>query len=283
MVWEAVATLLVGLAKQGKTYLATQLALCLASGRPFLGLHTRQAHVLYMSWEITLAGLYRRMENISLDCDLPAPEKLLREGRLHFYAHRRNESAPRLDLGESADWPRLGQLLTDVKPDVVIIDTLRKACPGISLKDDQEWSRALQNFNAMARQTGISIILIDHGHRARTGETAAAFAMGSQVKGSELLCIVKLERQRREDEPDRWGVEIDSWFDDSGAPLWYERPELEDGVRGCGCVPFEAPRRCRPENRAQRSKWRLGSGCGSPRPPCPRRRSSKRRAASGRS
>jgi hypothetical protein len=241
VVWAGVVTLLLGLAKQGKTYLDAQFALCLASGRQILGLDTQPARVLYMSWEITLAGLLSRMQGIARDCGLPDPEPLLRDGSLLFYAHSRDATVEGLNLGGSEDWPRFRQLLDDVKPDVVVIDTLRKACPEIDLKDDQGWSSTLSNFNALARETGISLVLVDHGHRGRTGDTAASFAMGSQVKGSELPCIVKLERRREEDEPDRWSVEVDSWFDDPGTPIWYERPEIADGERGSGCVPCEAP------------------------------------------
>lgn len=194
-----------------------------------------------MSWEITLARLLSRMQGIARDCGLPDPEPLLRDGSLLFYAHSRDATVQGLNLGGSEDWPRFRQLLDDVKPDVVVIDTLRKACPEIDLKDDQGWSATLSNFNALARETGISLVLIDHGHRGRTGDTAASFAMGSQVKGSELPCIVKLERRREEDEPDRWSVEVDSWFDDPGTPLGYERPEVEMGVRGSGCVPCDPP------------------------------------------
>lgn len=267
MVWEGVCTLLLGLAKQGKTYLAVQLALCLASGRQFLGLETRSGKVLYMSWEITLAGLRDRMRNIARDAGLPDPDPLFRNGHLALYAHTKASSVPRLDLGEAEDWPRLAQLLQDVKPDVLVIDTLRKACPGIELKDDIGWSRALANFNSLARVLGISIILIDHGHRARTGETAAAFAMGSQVKGSDVPWVAKLERRRVEGEADRWKLEVEGWYEDPGTPIWYERPEDQDGIRGCGCVLCDPPAIMTPTKKAETTvfmeSWlrdRLGTG-----------------------
>jgi hypothetical protein len=255
LVWDGTVTSMSGLPKEGKTYNGTQQALCLASGTPFLGLSVRQSRVLYMSWEVTQAGLFGRMRRIAEDCGIPDPESLYRDGWLKFYAHSKDRSAPRLDLGATEDWGRLAALTAAEKADVVFIDTLRKACPSIELKDDIGWSLAMQNFNALARARGISIVLIDHGHRGRTEDSAASFAMGSQVKGSELPCLVKLQKHRKPEEPDRWEVSVDSWFDDPGNSIWYQRPVLDDGELGCGCELTEAP-----EAPTRKSSERLAMG-----------------------
>lgn len=54
-------TLLVGSPKTGKSWMATDLALCVSSGKPFLGFPTAQADVLYISLEDTYARLQQRL------------------------------------------------------------------------------------------------------------------------------------------------------------------------------------------------------------------------------
>jgi RecA-family ATPase len=66
-------TTLTGASKGGKTWLAVQLAACVATGGDFLGLKTRKSRVLYVSLELS-AGMLRDRFHKLKDLDLPPPE-----------------------------------------------------------------------------------------------------------------------------------------------------------------------------------------------------------------
>ena len=52
--------------------------------------------------------------------------------------------------------------------------------------------------------------------------------MGSQSKGAAVPAIVKLAESKDDDPRDvRWKIEVDSWYGDAGAPVWYRRPARE--------------------------------------------------------
>ena len=56
-----------GQAKSGKSYLSVQLARCIASGEPFLGIPTEKASVLYLQFELGEAILQARMRSTGKD------------------------------------------------------------------------------------------------------------------------------------------------------------------------------------------------------------------------
>lgn len=65
------ATLLTGTGGVGKSLLAQLAATCVALGRPFLGLETRQASAAYMSWEDDRDELWRRQEAMCAHLGVP--------------------------------------------------------------------------------------------------------------------------------------------------------------------------------------------------------------------
>ena len=121
---------LTGEPKCGKSYLALQLALCIAQGSPFLGHQTRTAtsthsdtlpqkqnHVLYlqldtseMVWRERLEGLQDQLVDISGPVLMPHPDSV--PGRVNV-----------LDQS-SRDW--LQALIAAADPALVIIDILRQ-------------------------------------------------------------------------------------------------------------------------------------------------------------
>jgi len=254
LIYQGTTTTILGLAKQGKTYAALQIAGTVAAGWSFLGtLATKRSRVLYCSWELPLALIRKRMKGMAEAELLPDPDDLVREGWLHFYSHRTAAAVDRLDLATGDGWAGLRALVKQTGARVVVIDTLSKAAQ-VPHKDDLAWAAVLANFTAYARETGVSLVVVDHAHRARIGDTAATVAMGSQVKGADFSCVVKLERKRTDGEPDRWRGEIESWYDDDGDPLWYARPVHDDGSVGVGCEPCDPavpPKRGRPTTTPQ--------------------------------
>ncbi|VWX52970.1 bifunctional DNA primase/polymerase [Novosphingobium sp. 9U] len=78
------ATLLAGDGGMGKSLLAQIQATCVAFGRPFLGVETRQANAAYLSWEDDAEELWRRQESI---CEAMAIPMASLAGRLHLVSY----------------------------------------------------------------------------------------------------------------------------------------------------------------------------------------------------
>ncbi len=125
----------------GKSPLICQLALCVAAGVPFLGMQTQRGRVLYLD-----------LENSLQDC------KALRDALLQF-----------LGLSETPEEfllvpePRqdLENLIAEVRPRLVVIDSLRAFRPDVTEKNAiaGQW---LKEIRRMARKYGCAFIFIHH-------------------------------------------------------------------------------------------------------------------------
>ncbi len=83
------ATLLAGDGGVGKSLLAQIQATCVAIGRPFMGLKTRQASAAYLSWEDDADELWRRQESI---CEVLSITMASLDGRLHLVSYTEEEN-----------------------------------------------------------------------------------------------------------------------------------------------------------------------------------------------
>lgn len=125
----------------GKSPLLCQLALCVAAGVPFLGMKTTQGRVLYFD-----------LENSLLDC------KAMRDALVQF-----------LGLGKTPEGfllvtePRsqLEELLAEVHPSLVVIDSLRSYKPEVT-KDNQAAGEWLKCIRALVRKYGSSFMQVHH-------------------------------------------------------------------------------------------------------------------------
>ena len=239
LLFDGSPTLYCGLPKRGKSMSAAQLALCLASGNEFVGMQVRRSRVLYLSWELTAASLVDRMKDIAKGVGLPDPVQFIRSGWITIYAHRRKKQIAGLDLSEGNGWSDLGDLVDSSKADVLVIDTVSKVA-AIQAKDDTGWAAFIANLIAFSRNKGVSILAIDHAHRQRIDDNASTVAMGAQVKGSAIPTIAKLTESKDDDPLEkRWKIEVDSWYGNDSAPVWYKRPG--DVVAGNGCIETDPP------------------------------------------
>ena len=83
------ATLLAGDGGVGKSLLAQIKATCIAIGRPFMGMATRQANAAYASWEDDADELWRRQEAI---CETMGIPMAALAGRLHLVSYTEEEN-----------------------------------------------------------------------------------------------------------------------------------------------------------------------------------------------
>ena len=124
----------------GKSPLICQLALCVAEGVPFLGMKTNQGRVLYFD-----------LENSLLDC------KVMRDALVRFLGL---SQAPDdfLLVPEPGD---LERLIAQVRPRLVVIDSLRSFRPDVTEKNSVagQWLREIRR---LSRKYGCAFIVIHH-------------------------------------------------------------------------------------------------------------------------
>ena len=141
-------SILVGDSGLGKSPLLYQAALCVASGRPFLGRNVSQGKVLYLDFENGLADVNELVTRLSRHLDLTEiPENLL----LWNYNDAQAKWSPR-DLGE---------MISAAQPAWAIVDSLGAYSPDIEEKSTNV-TLVYQDFRRIIRKCGTSITGVHH-------------------------------------------------------------------------------------------------------------------------
>lgn len=133
-----------GLSKSGKSCLMTDLALCLAEGRDFLGMPVEQGPVLWCALEESESE-----RRIALEAYDVRPDPL-------YTSH----SKIRIDKPEGIEALRYWVRKTGAK--LVVIDPLYAAHSAESLSDGSAARRVLQPLKDLCRTEGISVIVLHH-------------------------------------------------------------------------------------------------------------------------
>ena len=130
-------------------------ALC--AGRKYFGPFEigRPARVLYFDFEMGIATIARR---------------LIEMRRIHGDAQDRlNIWTPfvdkkEIDLNQREGLMEFQSWIEFSKPDVVVIDTLRSAYPGLAENAAEEWSK-INKLAIKIRNSGISVIMLHHANK----------------------------------------------------------------------------------------------------------------------
>ncbi len=143
---------LAGRPKLGKSWMALQLAIAVATGGKFLGVDAERAKVLYLALEDNA----RRIKNRARLQGMP----------------------PSADITFETDWEPFGagglaKLMHTVQAEgyrLIIIDTLSRALAGMDQMDGEAMGSILGSLQRFAVENNISILLVDH-HRKAGAET----------------------------------------------------------------------------------------------------------------
>jgi hypothetical protein len=125
----------------GKSPLVLELALCVAAGAPFLGMATAQGRVLYLDLENPLA-----------DC------KMMRDALVRFL---QLGNAPEDFLLMTEPPPDLAQVIAEIRPQLVVIDSVRSFRPEAT-KSNVEAGNWLKGIRAQARKYGCAFLFVHH-------------------------------------------------------------------------------------------------------------------------
>jgi AAA domain-containing protein/IclR-like helix-turn-helix domain-containing protein len=177
-------TILAGAPKIGKSFLALQIALSVASGGVVLGERVERGSVLYLALEDTERRLQARMRMQNWAPDLPANFMCI--GRFNSQVgDLRRGGAEKLASQIEQDGYRL-----------VVIDTLSRAMRG-DQNDVGQMTWALEPLQEIAHANNVALILIDH-HRKPTfeNEDVVSDILGSTAKTALADTVLGLYRER---------------------------------------------------------------------------------------
>ena len=177
-----------GAAKSGKTYLLLDMAICLASGTPFLGREVEKPlKVLYVYLEGGMRQVKKRIAQIRGESFIP-PSNL-------FFIHQ----LPPLNAG---GLPQLKKIAEELRPDVIIIDTWQLVRSPVNSKAtayEKEYAEFAGLRSQIFRGMGLrALILAHHFKQFRSGDITDPLSMlnGSAAIGGAVDTALLLFRDR---------------------------------------------------------------------------------------
>jgi len=136
----------------GKTNLLLRLSRSLCEGSPFLDLPITCPHtVLYLALEGSRGSMKKRLRKVWTDADPEARQRF-------------SMAFIRLNLANESDLLGLEAMLTEVRPDVLIIDPLRNAHPWDE-NASQEAARLTALLDALIDGYGCALVLAHHDRK----------------------------------------------------------------------------------------------------------------------
>ena len=170
---------IIGAPKDGKSFYVLQMGLHIATGTPFLGMNTAPGVVLYINYEISEEKLQERVQDISAELGISAPENLLLA------------SVEGLALNKPTGKRELDKLIKEAistagRLDVLIIDPRRNSMDG-----DENQSEVMtawcHNLDELRTTYNLAIAIVHH-----TGKSTTGAGRGSSVFDGWLDTITEL-------------------------------------------------------------------------------------------
>lgn len=194
---EADLAMLYGQPGAGKSYIALDIAFAISTGEKWAGLETRFGSVAWIAAEAAgslrlRTAAYARQNGMALEnADLWIIDSAL-------------------SLMDQEDADSLCAALKDMRPRLVIVDTLAAASGGANENSGEDMNKVLNSCREIHRTTGATVLLIHH-----SGKDETRGARGwSGIKGAmqtELLAVNHEGRRFLTVTKQRDGVEGDTW------------------------------------------------------------------------
>lgn len=194
LIWDGIKEnsvgFIVGPAKSCKTIFCENLGLSIASGATdFLGkpLTVNNRKVLFISLEEFYSN---RTERNSKQV-----EKLKRESNKGWEANYIvvNENIPRY-INTPEDWKTIEDLISEVKPGVVIIDSLSRLYEG-SIEDSAIAKKLMEKLRELTSKFKIVVIVIHHTHKLNNQQQLTIHNMaGSRIIAQEADFMIGMNR-----------------------------------------------------------------------------------------
>jgi hypothetical protein len=180
---------LIGSTKSRKSWLATDLAFAVASGRPWLGFETERGNVLLFDNELLRKNLAYRLRTVaehrgdSLDaCN----------ERFHVVPLR----------GRNRDIHGIGEILDQFKPgdlSLVIVDAFYRTLPiGVDENSNSDMTGIYNAIDEFASKLGSAFVLVHHstkGSQSQKAVTDVGAGAGSQSRAVDAHVILRAHEQ----------------------------------------------------------------------------------------
>lgn len=206
---------LAGKPKMGKSWLALQLALAVASGQPVWNRATQQGRALYFGLEDSERRLQNRLAKMTEQHDYPAAADQLICG----------VTLPRLDAGGAAALKTTLERYPDTQ--LVVLDTLARIKSASPAKGNAYDADSLlgDQLQAIAKEHGIALLVVTHMRKMAAddpldavsgslGLTGAADSVllltRKRGEGDAMLRVTSRDMDEREDAL-RWNAESGHW------------------------------------------------------------------------
>lgn len=155
MLPQAGRIMLMGPAKEGKSFLAIQMGLAIARGEEFMGRPVTQGRVLYLQYDTPDKLWLKRMRKLH-------KAGVLLSDNFIILDHSDYEYRKTINVLDSDHVEYLNNVVQDIQPNVVIIDTLRKLYDG-NENDSAIGKQVFDQLNTIFENR--AVIYIHHSHK----------------------------------------------------------------------------------------------------------------------
>jgi hypothetical protein len=174
-----------------KSFVAVELACCVGTGTPWHGVNVTQGPVLYLIAE-GASGIALRVDAWVLANGRPAENVLFLP-------------VP-VQMMEPVDVAAFAQLLTDLHPILVILDTQARVTVGAEENSSRDMGCFVEALDALRRHSGACVLVVHHeprnGENLR-GSTALEGAATTILRVSKDGNVVELSNPKQKDAPEQ--------------------------------------------------------------------------------
>ena len=168
-----------GYSGHGKSLFVQHAASALCAGRKYFGPFEvgRPARVLYLDFEMGMATIARRlMEMRQMHGDT--------QDRLNIWTPF--IEGKEIDLHQREGLLELQEWIKFAGPDVIVIDTIRSAYPGLAENSADEWAK-INKLAVTLRNSGLAVIMIHHSNKPTEG------GMGREAGSTNQLTVLETQ------------------------------------------------------------------------------------------
>ncbi len=152
---------IIGSSKVRKSFLTLQLCLCLAAGRPFMGLRiTQKRQVIYIQFEIKDKHCQRRLKNMCRAVGINANDL---EDRLLILNGRG------LGITGAAGIERIQTAVLNFRPELIVFDPLYKIATGVE-NTAEDMKAIMACFDMLAEETDAAVAYVHHDPKGSPGD-----------------------------------------------------------------------------------------------------------------
>ena len=188
----------------GKSLLAAQLGVAVATGREWIGLKPKRGPVLFVSAEDDLAEIHRRLVDIAAsqginlaNIDNMYVSSLAGHDAVMGAPEGRTSVIKKTDL-----WKSLERLVADIKPSLVVLDTSADVFGGNEIVRT-EVRQFVGILRGLAIENSLAVVLLSHP--SLTGKNSGTGTSGSTAWNNSVRSRLYLDRVLEPDnsEPDK--------------------------------------------------------------------------------